>query len=190
MAKFLLYDLADGGFVDANGQRCRNDLADAAIFTEDSAKGKSLNVNEVDYIKFPVTQEFIASIPFDLTDTDPAAEYGDIPAVETEAFTVLTDLGFYGEKFNTSENVSRPKIRGFDFTEATCYTRDALDRTGNLWIMDDGITIPLSDMQQSRLAMNPEFEGFFKEPIGDQAFADAIAALGGDEPEEGSGRNL
>lgn len=180
--KFLLYDLNAGGFVAENGSVQNNDIQSAAIYSEETAKNRALSVDEESFLKIPMTQNFVDSLPFELADTAPETPHSD-SAKNAEAlkgdFVVLTDLGFYDEKYNSITNTSRPKVRGFELDYANLYNMDKLQAVGNEWITepagmgDEPIIVPVSEVQQEKLkaldAFSPEKEphGFFQEPIGD-----------------------
>lgn len=192
--KFLLYDLNAGGFVAENGSVQDNDIQSAAIYSEKSAKSRALSVDEESFLKIPLTQDFVDSLPFDLADTAPQVAHSktmDREAALEGDFVVLTDLGFYDEKYNSSTNTSRPKIRGFELDYANLYNMDKLREMGTEGITEGNsqdmgskpIIIPVSKQQQEKLmaldAFSPEKEphGFFQEPIGDTQKEEAMPDL-------------
>lgn len=189
--KFLMYDLNAGGFITANGAVQGNDLQNAAMFSEESAKATTLEQTEASFLQIPLTQSFVDELPFDLADTDPNMSHSE-EADNSEAmkgdFVVLTSDGFVDEKYNSTTNTSRPKVRGFELDYANLYNADKIKDLGTEWIVegDSTIIIPVTETQQEKLKMLPEFSpekepyGFFMEPIGDtkKIEADAMPDLG------------
>lgn len=187
--KFLIYDLNNGGFYGASTDVSGNDRIDtrdndvqnAAVFSEASAKRLGLDLSDTaSCLQVPLTESFVDSLPFDLTDTDPFTPHSDVQdsadvmAAKAGDFVALTDMGFYDEKYNSLDNTSRPKVRSFELDYANLYHMDKLAKTGNEYLADDAnILIPVSEVQQEKLKLLPEFSpekephGFFMEPIGE-----------------------
>lgn len=178
--KFLLYDLNKGGFLDDAGRITGNDIQYSAVFSEETAKKTVLSADEASFLKVPLTQEFIDSLPFDLTDTAPEISHSEVmdkaEAMEGD-FVVLTEYGFYDEKYNSMTDTSRPKVRSFDLDYANLYNKNILEEQGTTWITDKGdiepIIVPVSEVQQDKLKQLDEFspekepQGFFMKPVGE-----------------------
>lgn len=195
--KFLLYDLNQGGFITADGSVADNDLSNGAMFSKESAEKLVNQVTEESFLQVPLTQSFEDNLPFDLADTAPdvaQSESMDRTAAMKDDFVVLTEYGFYDEKYNSTTNSSRPKVRGFGLDYANLYSMDKLQELGTEWItkaedenMADPIIVPITQDQQVKLqqlpAFSPEKEpyGFFMEPIGDTQRVEAT-----DMPDLGS----
>lgn len=210
--KFLMYDLNQGGFVAADGHVADNNIANGAMFSKESAEKLVNQITEESFLQVPLTQEFEDNLPFDLTDTAPEVAHSeamDRDAAMKEDFVVLTEYGFYDEKYNSSTNSSRPKVRSFDLDYANLYNMDKLQELGTEWITKAGnentaepIIVPITQDQQAKLqqlpAFSPEKEpyGFFMEPIGDTQRVEATdmpdlgSALNALEAEQTSGMDL
>lgn len=176
--KFLLYNLQQGGFVTEDGDIGNNDIQSAAIFSVDSAQERGIDAtDEKAFLSVPMTQDYLDRLPFDLVDTDPAmdcAEALDRDAALSNDFVILTDMGFYDEKYNSLTESSRPKVRSFELDYANLYNKEQLESVGRDWIIgDDDIIVPISVQQQDALKQLPAFDpvkephGFFMEPIPD-----------------------
>lgn len=181
--KFVLYSLKDMGFMTADG-RCTKDtrLDHAALYSERICKERGIDcTDERTYLMIPISKEFVESIPFDLPDLDPNLEHTkevDRDAALAGDFIILTDEGFYDEKYNSLTNSSHPKIRGFDLDYANLYNKEILAEQGTEWIIGpipadmEPIVIPVSPAQQEELKKDLRFSeeeepyGFFMKPIG------------------------
>lgn len=173
--KFLVYDLLDGGFLDRQQTIRGNDVQNAAVFSKETIK------TDETFLQIPLTQRFVDALPFELVDTAPDvphSEFMDKEAAMAGDFVVLTDMGFYDEKYNSLTNTSRPKIRSFALDYANLYNKGKLQELGTEYITEaagstEPIIVPVSKNQQEMLqqlgAFSPEKEphGFFMEPIGD-----------------------
>lgn len=201
--KFLLYDLSQGGFVTEDGNLGTNDIQSAAIFSVKSAQDMGLDTaNETNFLSVPMTQDYLDRLPFELADTDPSVECADTldrDAALSNDFVILTDMGFYDEKYNSSTESSRPKIRSFELDYANLYNKEQLESLGRDWIIgDEDIIVPISAEQQDALKQLPAFDpvrepyGFFMEPIPDTpiqeqtdmpSLDDALGALAAEQTE-------
>ena len=176
-----MYDLNNGGFVTENGQAAGNDLSSGAVFDKDSAENIAGTLAEDRFLQVPLTQDFVNNLPFDLTDTAPNTPHSqtmDTKSARKGDFVVLTELGFYDEKYNGLTESSRPKVRSFELDYANLYNDNILAEQGTSYITEaiddvEPVIIPISDVQQDKLreldAFSPEKEpnGFFMQPIGD-----------------------
>lgn len=181
--KFVLFDMKaeHPGFVTAWGDTY-TDITQAAVFTKTSAEANELAFNdESRYIRIVMPQAILDNMPQDLEDKDPLAINSSQVLDSTYLkrnpdtnFIVLTEYGFYDEKYNDLTNTSRPKIRSFEMDYANLYKPETLLEP---WILNQTsamtpTVIPISDAQQEVLktidAFSPEKEpyGFFFEPIG------------------------
>lgn len=176
--KFLLYDLQAGGFLSDDGDVRDNDIQNAAIFSIESARERGLDAtDETAFLSVPMTEDYINRLPFDLTDTDPEKDFSeslDRAAALSGDFVVLTDMGFYDEKYNSITESSRPKVRSFELDYANLYNQKQLEELNRDWIIgDEDIIVPISAQQQDALKQLPAFDpvkephGFFMEPIPD-----------------------
>lgn len=176
--KFLLYDLQAGGFLGDDGDVRDNDIQNAAIFSIESARERGLDAtDETAFLSVPMTEDYVDSLPFDLADTDPGKEFSeslDRAAALSGDFVVLTDMGFYDEKYNSMTESSRPKVRSFELDYANLYNQKQLEELDRDWIIgDEDIIVPISAQQQDALKQLPAFDpvkepyGFFMEPIPD-----------------------
>lgn len=180
--KFLLFDLKHGAFMDKDAAyMVTTNMQKGAVFTEESAKAFGLEPeNEKAFLQIPLTQEFVDALPFTLADTAPDIPHSETMDVPTEGdFVVLTDCGFYDEKYNSMTNTSRPKVNSFNLDYANLYNKDMLSQLGTEYILqaESGgiapIIVPVSEVQQECLAKLPEFSpekephGFFMKPIGE-----------------------
>ena len=201
--KFLLYNLEQGGFITEEGYLGTNTIQDAALFSVNSAQKRGLDAaDETEFLLVPMTQDYLDRLPFDLVDTDPSVECSatlDRESALSNDFVILTDLGFYDEKYNSMTNTSRPKVRSFDLDYANLYNKEQLEYMGRDWIIgDDDIIVPISIEQQEALKQLPAFDpakepyGFFMEPIPDTpkqeqddmpSLDDALGALAAEQTE-------
>lgn len=176
--KFLLYDLQAGGFLSDDGDVRDNDIQNAAIFSIESARERRLDAtDETAFLSVPMTEDYINRLPFDLTDTDPEKDFSeslDRAAALSGDFVVLTDMGFYDEKYNSITESSRPKVRSFELDYANLYNQKQLEELNRDWIIgDEDIIVPISAQQQEALKQLPAFDprkephGFFMEPLPD-----------------------
>lgn len=202
--KFALFNLDEGGFLTADGkhaegkneydERLDYDLLNGAIFTEETAKEKGIDLDESKYLAVPITQNVYDALPVDMEDTAPDVPFGkEDPEARQEAlkgdFVVLSPEGFYDERYHEGvttdgEEWSSTKIRGYSLDYANLYNMDDLKRinqegitaeTGNDY---QAVIVPISEVQQERLKQLPEFSperepyGFFMKPIGSEAVID------------------
>lgn len=198
--KFAIFDLNQGGFLTADGSRMEErdeyderkdyDLLNGAIFTEETAKEKGIELEESDYLIVPIPQNVYAALPIDMEDTAPDVSFGDAdPKARQEMlkgdFVVLSPEGFYDERYHAGEVTdgaewSSTKIRGYRLDYANLYDMESLERIGQAGIVAESnnefqaAIIPVSEIQQDKLKQLPEFSperepyGFFMEPIGSQ----------------------
>lgn len=198
--KFAIFDLNHGGFLAADGSRMEEkdeyderkdyDLLNGAIFTEETAKEKGIDLEESNYLMVPIPQNVYDSLPIDMEDTAPDVSFGDVdPEARREAlkgdFVVLSPEGFYDERYHAGEVTdgeewSSTKIRGYRLDYANLYDMESLERIGQAGIVAESnnefqaAIIPVSEIQQDKLKQLPEFSperepyGFFMEPIGSQ----------------------
>lgn len=182
--KYLLFDFDHGAFMNEHAQYVASrDIQKGAVYTDETAKAFGLDPeDETKYLQVPLTQEFVDALPFELADTAPDVPHSksmDTQAAMEGDFVVLTDMGFYDEKYNSLNNTSRPKVRGFELDCANLYNADILKELGTEGIVDaeengvQPIIVPVSGVQQERLAQLPQFSpekephGFFMKPIGE-----------------------
>lgn len=198
--KFAIFDLNHGGFLTADGSRMEErdeyderkdyDLLNGAIFTEETAKEKGIELEESDYLIVPIPQNVYDALPIDMEDTAPDVSFGDAdPKARQEMlkgdFVVLSPEGFYDERYHAGEVTdgaewSSTKIRGYRLDYANLYDMESLERIGQAGIVAESnnefqaAIIPVSEIQQDKLKQLPEFSperepyGFFMEPIGSQ----------------------
>lgn len=198
--KFAIFDLNHGGFLTADGSRMEErdeyderkdyDLLNGAVFTEETAKEKGIELKESDYLIVPIPQNVYDALPIDMEDTAPDVSFGDAdPEARQEMlkgdFVVLSPEGFYDERYHAGEVTdgeewSSTKIRGYRLDYANLYDMESLERIGQAGIVAESNTefqttiIPVSEIQQDKLKQLPEFSperepyGFFMEPIGSQ----------------------
>lgn len=187
--KFLLYDLQAGGFLGDDGDVKDNDIQNAAIFSVESARERGLDAtDETAFLSVPMTEDYVDSLPFDLADTDPGKEFSeslDRAAALSGDFVVLTDMGFYDEKYNSMTESSRPKVRSFELDYANLYNQKQLEELDRDWIIgDEDIIVPISAQQQDALKQLPAFDpvkepyGFFMAPIPDAPKQEDMPSLG------------
>lgn len=189
--KFFIYGLDNGGFLDENAQYSTklNSLEGAALYSEASAKKAGIDISdEQSYLLVPVTKAMADNFLFNVADTAPDVEHSDTmdrEAAMSGNFIILTEYGFYDEKYNSLTNTSCPKIRGFDLTESTLYNQETLNQLDQQlddksygYLLEDAsgesdlttVVVPISETQQEALKQIPEFtreHGFFMTPIGD-----------------------
>lgn len=198
--KFAIFDLNQGGFLTADGSRMEErdeyderkdyDLLNGAIFTEETAKEKGIELEESDYLIVPIPQNVYDALPIDMEDTAPDVSFGDAdPKARQEMlkgdFVVLSPEGFYDERYHAGKVTdgaewSSTKIRGYRLDYANLYDMESLERIGQAGIVAESnnefqaAIIPVSEIQQDKLKQLPEFSperepyGFFMEPIGSQ----------------------
>ena len=192
--KFLVYDMEQDGFVVSKDTRSDGaDIQGAVIQTAESMGRHGLDAtDESKYIRIPLTREFVENLPFDLADADPDVPHSeamDRNAAVEGPFVVLTEYGFYDERYNEMENTSRPKVRSFELDYANLYTFGKLQEMGNEFILDpsgnvEPILVPLSDVQLEVLKEQPKFSpekephGFFMEPLGETQKKENTELLG------------
>lgn len=192
--KFLAYDLVEGEFLNPYADlEPEHDLQHAAMFSKDTLRAGDEHYDEVytqhamtydDYVKsrylqIPLTQTFVDALPFNLVDTDPntpmSTSYDNTEALKGD-FVILTEYGFYDEKYNSLTNSSRPQVRGFTLDYANLYNMEQLNEHNNGYITNAGeqippIIIPVSKEQQAMLEKLPAFSsekepyGFFMKPL-------------------------
>lgn len=198
--KFALFDLNHGGFLTADESRIEErdeynerkdyDLLNGAVFTEETAKEKGIDLEESNYLIVPIPQNVYDALPIDMEDTAPDVSFGDAdPKARQETlkgnFVVLSPEGFYDEKYHAGEVTdgtewSSTKIRGYRLDYANLYDMESLERIGQAGIVAESnngfqaAVIPVSEVQQAKLKQLPEFSperepyGFFMKPIGSQ----------------------
>lgn len=193
--KFLAFDLKQGAFLDEDAKPAGLGIENAAIYTEESMQARGLDANDGrQYLQVPMTKDFVDALPFELKDTDPkvphSEDYDKQFVAEEDDFVVLTEYGFYDEKYNSSTQTSRPKVRSFDLDDANLYTHGILEIMGTEWILDaeqgstKPIIVPVSGVQQEQLMQLPQFSpekephGFFMQPVGEEGLKDLGDALG------------
>lgn len=203
--KFLLYDTKIGGFVQADGTVFEGtNMVMGILYSEQSAKDAGLDVEDTRFLQIPVTKEFVDNLPFDLLDTDPMMEHTSNSNIEQEEalkgdFILLTEEGFFKEKYNSITLTSSPKVSGYHLDYATLYNMESLQRTGTESIIEPSeyaqapIVIPVGPKQQENLKELDVFRkdpyGFFFEPVGEnnsKLEEDLEAGLESIKPEDGS----
>lgn len=192
--KFLVFDLKQGAFLDEHAEPAGLGVETAATYTEESMQARGLNAtDERQYLQVPMTKDFVDALPFELKDTDPQVPYSEDYdrqfVAEGADFVVLTEYGFYDEKYNSSTQTSRPKVRSFDLDDANLYNHDTLENMDTEWILNaeqdsaKPIIVPVSEVQQEQLKQLPQFSpekephGFFMEPVGQEGLKDLGDAL-------------
>lgn len=186
--KFEVFDLVHGGFLNEDGKnnpeidetsddRKDYDLLNGAVFTEETAKAKGIDLAEDKYLQVPITESVWNELPIEPVDTAPEVPFGEADPVQREEalkgdFAVMSPYGFYDE-WASSDNTSRTKIRAYNLNYANLYTAEDLERIGESDIMKEpSIIVPVTEAQQERLKQLPEFSpekeplGFFMKPIG------------------------
>lgn len=179
--KFLLYDLTQKGFMDVDGHCTEStNIEESALYSLRTCDRFALSfADDAQFLQIPVTKEWLQELPFELYDTDPnvsVAEAYDRDACLAGDFVVLTEQGFYDEKYNSLTNTSRPKVRSFELDYATLYNQNVLTEMGTDGILKGDpapLIIPVNETQQKALNADPRFGkdqepyGFFMTPIGE-----------------------
>lgn len=185
--KFLIYDTKVGGYLTIDGLVAKGTkMETSAIYTELVAEDGCIDLKDPRHLQIPVTKEFVDNLPFDLPDIDPLMDpttnYELQKSTEREQalkgdFVLLTEEGFFSERYNKITETSYPRVRGYDLNEATLYNMDSLERAGNEAITESSkyvpapIVVPISKEQQENLRKLQAFTenpyGFFFDPVED-----------------------
>lgn len=217
--KFALFNLDEGGFLTADGGRMEGkddynerkdyDLLNGAIFTEETAKERGIDLDESKYLAVPITQNVYDYLPIDMEDTAPDVPFGEADLeARREAlkgdFVVLSPEGFYDERYyggaaTEGQEWSSTKVRGYNLNYANLYSMESLEKIEHEGIVAESknefqaVIVPVSDVQQEKLKQLPEFSpkrepyGFFMEPLGDAVIREqAREAQGEKGPEDHS----